>query len=327
MKRPQRVKIGGRVGPTDKGLLGNMTQNIASVVIPAAGRGTRLLPATKTVPKELLNIYDRPILQFAIDEAIELGVQRIVLIIHPDKLGIRHYLTPDRAFVDDLRASGKAQLGAALSRIEIPEHIEVVFAEQPQPLGLGHAVSCAEGLTLPGPFGVILPDDLILGACCCLSEMAEHYTDGHMIAAMEVEPEETSNYGIFNMAQASIGRSLLVSGMVEKPAFGTAPSRLAAVGRYILDWRIFATLHQVSQGAGDEIQLTDAIARDAERLPLYAFRFSGTRYDCGCHDGLLDAAVARQRQVKHGLVGNGLSISPVAKKTPPHSDTTGLCQS
>lgn len=298
-----------------------MTQNIRSVVIPAAGRGTRLLPATKTTPKELLNIYDRPALQFAIDEAIELGVQRIVLVIHPDKLGIRHYLAPDRAYVQQLHASGKALLGAALSDIEVPERVEVVFAEQAEPLGLGHAVLCAEGLALPGAFGVILPDDLILGTPC-LSEMAEQYTTGHMIAAMEVQPQETASYGIFNVKHLSIGRTIPVSGMVEKPAPGQAPSRLAAVGRYILDPGIFTTLKTVPRGAGGEIQLTDAIARDASELSLFAFRFSGTRYDCGCHDGLLDAGMARQRMVRNATAASENSSAAMGEGSAFASLTT-----
>ena len=293
-----------------------MTQNVRSVVIPAAGRGTRLLPSTKSTPKELLNIYDRPALQFAIDEAIQLGVERIVVVINPDKLGIREYLAPDRTYVQELHDSGKASLGAALSNIEVPDHIEVLFVEQPQPLGLGHAILCAEGLTLPGPFGVILPDDLILGSPCLL-EMSEYYSEGHMIAAMEVQPEETSSYGIFDVTGASIGRSLRVSGMVEKPAADKAPSRLAAVGRYILDPRIFCTLYHIPHGAGGEIQLTDAIALDAAYIDLHAFRFSGVRYDCGCHDGLLDAAMARQRQVKteeNGVAAHGLAAGSAAAK-------------
>jgi UTP--glucose-1-phosphate uridylyltransferase len=193
-----------------------MATSITSVVIPAAGRGTRLLPATKTTPKELLNVYDRPALQFAIDEAIDLGVERIVVVTHPDKVGIRDYLTPDPGYVQELRDGGKAQLGDVLSEIEVPDRIEIVFAEQRQPLGLGHAILCAEGLTLPGAFGVILPDDLILGTPC-LSEMARHYVKGHMIAAMEVRPDETSSYGIFRTTGLSIGRTVPVSGMVEKP--------------------------------------------------------------------------------------------------------------
>jgi UTP--glucose-1-phosphate uridylyltransferase len=292
-----------------------MATSITSVVIPAAGRGTRLLPATKSTPKELLNVYDRPALQFAIDEAIELGVERIVMVTHPDKPAIREYLTSDPAYIRDLRAAGKALLGAAMSEIEVPDRIEIVFVDQHRPLGLGHAILCAEGLTLPGPFGVILPDDLILGTYC-LSEMAEHYTKGHMIAAMEVRPDETSSYGIFRTTGFSIGRSVPVSGMVEKPAPGQAPSRLAAVGRYILDPCIFPTLQHVVRGAGGEIQLTDAIARDADRVTLSAFRFSGTRYDCGSHDGLLGAAIARQSEVKNRVAGPKLSAVSMGGQAP-----------
>lgn len=291
-----------------------MAQRIASVVIPAAGRGTRLLPATKATPKELLNVYDRPALQFAIDEAIDLGVDRIVVVTHPDKRAIRDYLDPNPDYVRELQAHGKALLGAALFEIEIPNGTNIVFVNQLQPYGLGHAILCADGLTLPGPFGVILPDDLIFGRHC-LSEMAEQYTEGHMIAAMDVRPDETGSYGIFSLAGPSIGRSIPVSGMVEKPQPGRAPSRLAAVGRYILDPGIFATLGNITRGAGGEIQLTDAIARDADTVALTAFRFSGTRFDCGTHDGLIDAALARQRDVKDRLAGlypgvNGSAGSP-----------------
>lgn len=274
-----------------------MVKWIRTVIIPAAGRGTRLLPATKSVPKELLNVYDRPALQFSIDEAIDLGVEQIVVVTHPDKGAIRDYLTPDPAYVQDLRACGKVQLGAVLSQIEVPENINIVFVDQARPLGLGHAILCAKELTLSGPFGVILPDDVIFGTPC-LSEMAEHYITGHMIAAMEVRLEETSHYGIFSVQRPSVGPSIPVSGMVEKPTLGQAPSRLAAVGRYILDPCIFETLKHVRRGAGGEIQLTDAIARDSENVTLSAFRFSGRRYDCGTHDGLLAAASARQVAVK-----------------------------
>jgi len=286
--------------------LHSMTQTIATVVIPAAGRGTRLLPATKTTPKELLNIYDRPALQFAIDEALDLGAARIVLVIHPDKAGIRHYLTPDRAYVSDLRASGKAGLGAALAEIDIPDRIEVRYVEQPEPLGLGHAVLCARALTLKGPFGVILPDDVILNAAC-LPEMAAHYIGGHMIAAMDVRSEDTGSYGIFRLARPSIGRCVPVTGMVEKPGPGLAPSRLAAVGRYILDPGIFDTLGRIPRGAGGEIQLTDAIV--ASGASLTAFRFRGTRHDCGSHDGLIDASLARQAQVKAGRAAAAFASS------------------
>jgi len=292
-----------------------MTQHIRSVVIPAAGRGTRLLPATKTTPKELLNIYDRPALQFAIDEAIDLGVEQIVVVTHPDKPGIRDYLTPDRVYVKDLAASGKAQLGAALSEIEVPDRIDIVFVDQLRPLGLGHAILCAKGLTLPGPFAVILPDDVILGTSC-LTEMADSYTKGHMIAAMEVRRDQTNAYGIFRIAGLPVGRSVPVSGMVKKPGAAQAPSQLAAVGRYILDPVIFDTLQHITRGAGGEIQLTDAIARDADHLPLTAFRFSGNRYDCGCYDGLLDAAMARQSAAKNRMVAPVLPVAARQGRMP-----------
>lgn len=296
-----------------------MASKIQSVVIPAAGRGTRLLPATKSTPKELLNIYDRPALQFAIDEAIALGVERIVVVIHPNKRAIRDYLTPDRAQEKILRENGNAALGAALSATDVPDWIEVVFAIQDEPLGLGHAILCARDRVLPGPFGVILPDDVIMGTPC-LSEMAEHYTTGHMIAAMEVGPSETGSYGIFQLAGRSSGHSIPVSGMVEKPGPGQAPSRLAAVGRYILDPCIFSPLRLTPKGAGAEIQLTDAIARDGHQVALTAFRFSGTRYDCGNHEGLMDAALARQRDVRNGkaaallfaAVKSGSAVSALA---------------
>lgn len=274
-----------------------MAQQIRSVVIPAAGQGTRLLPATKTTPKELLNVYDRPALQFAIDEAVALGAERVVIVIHPDKDAIRAYLAPNPAYVASLRASGKAELSRALAEVDVPAHLTIRFAEQATPMGLGDAILCARDYVLPGPVGVILPDDLILGMAC-LPEMAGHYNQGHMIAAMEVRPDQTHQYGIFCTSGLSIGRMVPVSGMIEKPGAGLAPSRLAAVGRYILDSCIFDTLASVPRGVGGEVQLTDAIARDAALVPLSAFRFSGTRYDCGTHDGLLDAAVARQAQVR-----------------------------
>jgi len=288
-----------------------MAQGIRSIVVPAAGRGTRLLPLTKVTPKELLNVYDRPALQFAIDEAIALDVERIVVVTHPDKGAIRDYLAPHTLHARALCAEGKATLGAVMADVEVPDRIEIVFVDQCQPLGLGHAILCAEGLVLPGPFGVLLPDDLILG-CPCLSEMAEHYTRGHMIAAMDVRVEDTSSYGIFRLAGPSIGRCVPVSGMVEKPPPSRAPSRLAAVGRYILDPVIFSTLQHVGRGAGGEIQLTDAIARDADTVAITAFRFSGNRHDCGTHDGLLNAARARQRTVKGHPEDHDLAVEETA---------------
>lgn len=291
--------------------------HLRTIIIPAAGLGTRLLPATKVVPKELLNIYDRPVLQFAIDEAIDAGAERIIVVIHPDKLAIRDYLKPDEDYVGRLSACGKTMLSAALAAVQVPETVDLVFAFQNRPLGLGHAISCCSGLALPGPVGVILPDDVIMGEPC-MAEMAQAYRSGHMVAAMTVTAPDAPRYGIFRLLGTAAGRSVAVSSMVEKPKAGTEPSLLAAVGRYILDPVIFATLLGIPRGAGGEIQLTDAIAADAARLPLTAFRFSGQRYDCGSHDGLVDAAIARQIAVKRGRGG---AASEAAKPLAAFTDS------
>ena len=274
-----------------------MASKIRTIVIPAAGQGTRLLPATKVTPKELMTVYDRPVLQYAIDEAANAGAERVVIIIHPSKEAIRQYLTHDQKYIRDLEARGKHELGRTLEQLTPPKQMEIVFAYQHEPLGLGHAISCAADFVLPGPIGIILPDDVIFDAFC-MGEMARNYTGGHMVAAMEVAPEDTCNYGIFRLAGPSVGRCVAVSGMIEKPALGQAPSRLAAVGRYILDPVVLSSLKSTKRGAGGEIQLTDAIAYDADTVALSAFRFTGTRYDCGTHDGLLEAAFARQSMVK-----------------------------
>ena len=267
-----------------------------TVLIPAAGLGTRLLPLTRTTPKELLPVYDLPVIQFAIDEAVALGAERIVVVIHPSKSAIRDYIAEGNP-------SGRATPGEVKSNLVTfqppgrrPDHVEFIYAIQQDALGLGHAVACCAQMLLPGPIGVILPDDVILGAPC-LSEMADYYPGGHMVAAMEVAPSQTAKYGIFIPSAATRRRCLPVAGMVEKPAAGLAPSTLAAVGRYILDPRIMATLAATRPGSGNEIQLTDAIVRDAPLVGLTAFRFSGSRHDCGSLDGLLEAGVARRSMV------------------------------
>jgi UTP--glucose-1-phosphate uridylyltransferase len=269
-------------------------QEIATVVIPAAGLGSRMLPATKSIPKELLPVYDTPLIQFAIDEAILAGAKRIVVVVSPGKGALLDYLRRDESLAAQLLRKGKAKLCAALDQTGIPDGVELQIAEQNEPLGLGHAVLTAGPHLLPGPFGVILPDDLILGEPC-LKEMARAYVRGHMIAAAVVPESEVSSYGIFVPTSPSslpLAPALVpVRGMVEKPTLATAPSRLAAVGRYILAPDVLRTLSRLGPGAGGEVQLTDAITLDAPRLPLAAFRFSGKRFDCGSHDGLLAASV------------------------------------
>lgn len=271
--------------------------SLQTVVFPVAGRGTRLLPVTKSVPKELLPIYDKPILQFAVEEAIAAGATRLIFVTHASKPAIKTYLKRDDELMDQLAQDGKAQLAQALDDITLGRGVEVIFVEQPEPLGLGHAVLMAEPHVLGARFGVILPDDVILGQPC-LPEMASEACAGHMIAAMDVAAAEVSKYGIFRpVAKATIGRLVRADALVEKPRPEDAPSRLAAVGRYILDRCVFDALHRLEPGAGGEYQLTDAIAADAPRIGLTGYRFCGQRHDCGSHAGLLAAANARAAEL------------------------------
>lgn len=252
---------------------------IRTVIIPAAGKGTRLLPATKVTAKELLPVYDRVVIDFAIDEATDLGAERIVVVISTEKVAIQAYLN-DRD-------------GTPLNARDPRTGPQIIFVFQDQPRGLGHAVLCCKEVMLPGAFAVLLPDDIILGANC-LDEMASRYKGGHMIAAMQVKPEEASQYGIFQLGGLPRDNCFPVASMVEKPALGEAPSSIAAVGRYILDPVIIEALERTKPGKGGELQLTDAIALSGITTPVVACKFSGTRHDCGNHDGLLGASVARK---------------------------------
>lgn len=282
-----------------------------TIIIPAAGKGTRMLPATRVTAKELLPIYDRPVIQFAIDEAVEAGAVRIVIVVNKAKPAIREFFG-DIAVSSNL-TRGKAGQGGS--------PVEIVYVMQEEPRGLGDAVMCCKELTLPGPFGVILPDDVIMGSSC-MSEMGKHYKGGHMIAAMRVPDADTWKYGIFSFNSAEAGVCFPVTGMVEKPPRGKAPSSMAAVGRYILQPMIFDVLDHTPKGAGGEVQLTDAIAIATHSVPLTAFRFSGTRYDCGCHDGLLAASNYLQGALKADRATAALAISSRAT-TPEKNSKTG----
>jgi UTP--glucose-1-phosphate uridylyltransferase len=282
--------------------------SIKTVIIPAAGLGTRLLPATRVTAKELLPVYDRVVLDFSIDEAIGLGAERIVMVINSSKIAIPAYLA-------------EHSLQGANNGVPISDPVhqggpEIVYIFQDRPLGLGHAVLCCKDVTLPGPFAVLLPDDIIFGPNC-LAEMASSYTGGHMVAAMQVTAEETSQYGIFQLDGLPKDNCLPVSGMVEKPALGTAPSAFAAVGRYILDPMIFDVLENTPSGKGGEVQLTDAISSSGRTIPVVAFKFSGSRHDCGNHDGLLAASVARQTEARRESACGGITVVHSATAPAP----------
>ena len=273
-----------------------MSTTLRTVIIPAAGKGTRLLPLTRVTAKELLPVYDQVAIKFAMDEAAAAGAEHIIVVVSPTKSAIRDFLAADPSYaIDDLKTS--ATVGVAGSAHDA---IRVEFVTQETALGLGDAILCCKGKILPGLFGVILPDDVVFGGSC-LADMAAHHNGGQMVAAMNVAPEQASKYGIFQIKALPTGRCIPVAGMVEKPTAGTAPSSLAAVGRYILDPMIFDVLKHTPRGTGGEVQLTDAIAIASKAVPLTAFRFSGERFDCGNHDGLLAASFARQAIVLAGV--------------------------
>jgi UTP--glucose-1-phosphate uridylyltransferase len=271
---------------------------IRTVIVPAAGNGTRLMPATKVTAKELLPVFDRVAIDFAVEEAVGAGAERIIVVISTAKTSIRRYL-------------GEVALSVERDHESAPSwesRAEIVYVFQDRPLGLGHAVLCCADTVLPGPVGVILPDDIILGPNA-LAEMAGHYRGGHMVAGMPVPAEDAAHYGIFRVSGLPVDRCIPLSGMVEKPAPGTAPSSIAAVGRYILDPMIFDILSHTPRGKGGEVQLTDAISIAALAMPLTAFRFSGTRHDCGNHDGLLAASNARRAAIRRDPGGVSVATS------------------
>lgn len=267
-----------------------MTNQVRTAIFPVAGLGTRFLPATKATPKELLPVLDTPLIQYAIDEARAAGIERMVFVSHESKPAIKRHVMDDLRLRRELEARGKPKLANALKEAALcPREDDVVFTMQAEPKGLGHAVLCAREHVLDGPVAVILPDDLILGAPC-LAEMIEAYDGGHMVATMDVAKEHVSKYGVLSVTGQE-GRITRADGMVEKPAPQDAPSRMAVIGRYVLAADIFETLGTQAPGAGNEIQLTDAIARGADTRPIAGFRFSGTRYDCGSKAGMLEATL------------------------------------
>ncbi|MBS1302173.1 sugar phosphate nucleotidyltransferase [Loktanella sp. SALINAS62] len=276
-----------------------MVSKIKTAILPVAGLGTRLLPLTKAVPKELLPIYDTPLLQFAIQEAQDAGIERLIFVSHPSKKIIERQVKPDGVLMSKLRRRGKDDLADVVLQSEVHADVEAHFVYQERQLGLGHAVLCARELALDRPFAVILPDDLIVGTGC-LAEMVAAYDPvraGLMVAAMEVSKEDIHKYGAFNSTGRD-GKRLPSSGLVEKPAPHDAPSLFGAVGRYILPHNIFDELARTKPGSGGEIQLTDAIAAMTPDVGLEGFIFDGRRFDCGHHDGLLEASNWRKHEVE-----------------------------
>ena len=270
-----------------------MSRRIRKAVFPVAGLGTRFLPATKTVPKEMLPIVDRPLIQYAVDEAIEAGCDTLVFVTNRYKHAVADYFDKAYELEQKLEKAGKAEQ-LALVRSVLPPHVRAVFVTQAEALGLGHAVLCARPVVGDEPLAVMLPDDLIWnrGGDGALKQMADlaQATGASVVAVEEVPREQTGSYGIVD-APAFSGRSGRIRALVEKPAPAEAPSTLAIVGRYVLDGRIFELLERTRPGKGGEIQLTDAIAALAREQAVDAYHFQGTRFDCGSHIGLVEATI------------------------------------
>ena len=267
-----------------------MPASVRKAVFPVAGLGTRLLPATKTIPKEMVTVVDRPLIQYAVDEAREAGIEQLIFVTGRGKSALVDYF--DQAYELESTMRGK---GKSLDVLE-PSNArfgEVVTVRQQQPLGLGHAVWCARHIVGDEPFAVLLPDELMFGRPNCLAQMIEAYdkVGGNIVAALEVPESETHKYGVITPG-ATDGRLTEIKGLVEKPAPGTAPSNLMLPGRYILQPEVMRALDKQEEGAGGEIQLTDAMAKLIGEQPFHAYRFEGERYDCGSAAGFVVANLA-----------------------------------
>lgn len=274
-----------------------MSQRLRKVVFPVAGLGTRFLPATKVVAKEMLPVLDRPLIQYAVDEAVDAGADTLIFVTNRYKHAIADYFDKAYELEAKLAQAGKMEL-LALVQGTVPAHVRCVFVTQPEALGLGHAVLCAKPVVGDEPFGVILADDMIWsgpaaarqpGALRQMADLAASES-ASVIAVEEVPSDQTDKYGIVDATPVS-ERSARIRMVVEKPKPAVAPSNLAIVGRYVLPGRIFELLEKTTPGAGGEIQLTDAIESLLAEHPVLAYRFIGTRFDCGTKFGLVQATL------------------------------------
>ena len=262
---------------------------IKKAIFPVGGLGTRFLPATKAMPKEMLPVVDKPLIQYAVEEAAEAGGEEFIFVTGRNKTAIEDHFDHSFELEETLAAKGKDE---ALHLVKDMLHNpgSVFYVRQQQPAGLGHAVWCARHLVGSEPVAVLLADDLILGASC-VKEMVDAYKAGNMVAVMDVPHEQTGSYGIVTPGSDD-GHIVQVEGLVEKPDPSSAQSNLAVVGRYIITPEVFETLAAQERGAGGEIQLTDALAKQIGKAPFSGVRFSGERFDCGSKLGFLQANIA-----------------------------------
>jgi UTP--glucose-1-phosphate uridylyltransferase len=264
---------------------------VRHAIFPVAGLGTRFLPATKALPKEMLPVVDKPLMQYAVEEAYAAGVREMVFVTSRHKRAIEDHFDRTFELEDALEKAGKAALLEAVRAVK-PDDMECIFVRQPQALGLGHAVLCGRAIVGEHPFAVLLPDDLMIGTPPVLAQMVAQFDakQASIIAVQEVPSEHTRRYGI--VAGKSAGDRLVdIEKIVEKPAPEVAPSRLGVAGRYVLTPRVFDEIARQESGVGGEIQLTDGIAALLRHEKVYAYRYEGKRYDCGSKEGFLQANV------------------------------------
>ncbi|MGO9038040.1 MAG: UTP--glucose-1-phosphate uridylyltransferase GalU [Steroidobacteraceae bacterium] len=278
------------------------TTVVKNCVFPVAGRGTRFLPVTKASPKEMLPVVDKPLIQYAVDEALSAGAQTLIFITGSSKRAIEDHFDSNPELEAVLQAQGKQDLLDTLRGI-LPGWATCVYIRQPAPLGLGHAVLCARPVVGDAPFMVHLADDLIDAKVSCLKQMTEVFSThgGSVLGVQTVPKQDTDKYGIVTLEREVAPRVGKITHIVEKPKPDKAASTLAVVGRYLLTAGIFEDLARIGKGAGGEIQLTDGIARLMQREPVYAFEFEGKRYDCGSKLGYLQATV--EYGLKHSDLG------------------------
>lgn len=267
-------------------------RKVRKAVFPVAGLGTRFLPATKAVPKEMLTVVDRPVIQYVVDEAKEAGIEHFIFVTGRNKTVIEDHFDVQFELYNTLAQRGKDDQLEKLQRLQ-PSPGQTSYTRQQVPLGLGHAVWCARDLVGNEPFALLLPDMIMQSERSCLKDMVELYehTGGNVIAVQECDPAETHKYGIVGKGEATYS-GFRISEMVEKPKPGTAPSNLFINGRYILQPEIFGILERQERGAGNEIQLTDAMLKLAREEPFYGYHFKGRTFDCGSPEGFVEANVA-----------------------------------
>jgi len=297
---------------------------VRKAVFPVAGLGTRFLPATKAIPKEMLTVVDKPVIQYVVDEAREAGIEHFIFVTGRNKAVIEDHFDVQFELYDTLAQRGKDDQLARLQRMQ-PAPGQTSFTRQQVPLGLGHAVWCARDLVGNEPFALLLPDMIMQAETGCMKEMVglHQETGGNIIAVQECDPAEAHKYGIVGKGSA-VHSGFEITGMVEKPAPGTAPSSHYINGRYILQPEIFAILENQERGAGNEIQLTDAMLKLAKQQPFYGYNFRGRTFDCGSPEGFVEANIAfalwrpdMHRQIADVIQRLVEELSPLERRKGP----------